>query len=59
MKKKKIILYLFQVSGLTCMFLHYQSHVANQAVASADQEGYRGAPQNSAKPQTCPINKDR
>lgn len=37
------------------MFLHHQSHVANQAVAFTDQERYRRAPQNSAQSQTGPI----
>lgn len=46
---------LIQTTQQTCVLLHHQSHVANQAVGFTDQERYRGAPQNSAQSQKCAV----
>lgn len=40
----------------TCVFLHSEPHVANEAVRFTKQERNGGTPQNRAKPQTGAIN---
>lgn len=45
----------FKKTSRTCVLLHHQSHVANQAISFTDQERYTGAPQNSAQSQKCAV----
>lgn len=49
------MLSLIKKTQQTCVLLHHQSHITNQAVSFTDQERYRGVPQNSAQSQKCAV----